>query len=48
MTASQRQSHLFAEMYGELTIAFLDDPENAYLLACRAFHHAAVSLKEQR
>lgn len=36
------QSLAFARMYGELVQRFMirGDADNAYILACRAFHHA--------
>lgn len=41
------QSLCFARMYGELTQSFINaqDADNAYVLACRGFHHAGLVLE---
>ena len=42
------QSLSFARMYGELSQSFIrrHDADNAYVLACRGFHHARLVLED--
>lgn len=44
------QSLAFARMYGELTASFIrrNEGDNAYVLACRGFHHARLVLDDGR